>query len=134
MLVLSLRYMILREKPSIALCITKAHLISLWLPSTCHSASKPGTQLFLLIISVSWVMQLRISTGSTRHNEDLTQSHVKFTVFALRCPFILRMLRFGNLDRMPLTILSSSRLLMSIYFENSSCRLYWLTLRLNGFH
>ena len=104
---LHLKCIVLREKPSIAPCITKSHLISLWLPSTCHSASEPDTQYFLLIISVAWVVRLRIPTGSTRHNEDLTRYHVTFTLFALRCPSILQMPRFGNLDRIPLTILSS---------------------------
>ena len=126
---LHLRYMVLREKPSMASCITKPHLIRLWLPSTCHSASEPGTQYYLLIISVAWIVRLRIPTGFTRHNEDLTRPHVAFTFFALRCSFNLRIPRFGNLDRMPLTTLSSSRSLMLVYFGNSSCRLYSLTLR-----
>ena len=78
LLVLHLRYMILREKPSIASRITKPHLIRLWLPSTFHSAREPGTQRFLLRISVAWIVRLRIPTGSTDHNEDLTRPHVTF--------------------------------------------------------
>ena len=99
LLVLHLRYTVLREKLSIAVYITKPHLISLWLPPTCHSASEPGTWYFLLIINVPWVVRLRISTGSTRLIEDLTRPRVTFTLFPLRCPFILWMPRFGNLNR-----------------------------------
>ena len=128
LLVLHLRYMILRDKPSITPCITNSQLISLRLPYTCHSATEPGTQFFLLIISVAWVVRLSIPTGFTHHNEDLTRPHVTFKFCPLRFLFILQMPRFGNLDRISLTILSSSRSLMSVYFGNWLCRFYSLTL------
>ena len=76
LLVLHLKYMILRKKRSTAPCITKSNLLNLWLLSTSHSAR----QYFLLIISVPWVVRLRVITASTRYNEDLKRIHVTFTL------------------------------------------------------